>query len=442
MLFPVKSIIQRSLLLAGLAFAAHACDEMSGDVIPSDEEIDQAVDLDAALAVNGPVLVDLVQASNLTGASTISIVKEPSKGTVSILSSALLLYTPNADFTNGTDQVVYSVCAGGKCDEGTIQFTYVSDGTRCYSMAVPDQGYGKPTDPQIVIDVLANDILCDDQFDVSTLKVPNQPAHGEAKIIDGVLFYYPVTDYAGPVYVVYSIAGRANPSKLYYGMASISVHPETITVQAVNDVFHYTAAEYAALLEASPGNQITYTLPQIFGNDQTGGVQYIELEVSIVTQPQHGTARYEQNEVFRYKPEDGYSGSDSFTYQICYDGYCSQATVSINVAESGPVQAVADEIVYTHAQYLAAINGFGALNIPFDNILGNDVLGGAPINQVQVTIPDQQLYEGSVQYFSLEMFKFTPNNHFGGHASFVYIICYDGQCSETTVTITVPDWPQ
>src|SRR5687767_6199358 len=103
MLFPVKSIVRRSLLLAGLALAAQACDEMSGDVIPSDEEIDQAVDLDAAMAVNGPVLVDLVQASKLTGASTISIVQEPTRGTVSILSSALLMYTPNEDFTSGTD---------------------------------------------------------------------------------------------------------------------------------------------------------------------------------------------------------------------------------------------------------------------------------------------------------------------------------------------------
>ena len=442
MLFPVKSIIRRGLLLAGLAFAAQACDEMNGDVIPSDEEIDQAVDLDAALAVNGPVLVDLVQASNLTGASTISIVKEPSKGTVSILSSALLLYTPNENFTSGTDQVVYSVCAGGKCDEGTIQFTYVSDETKCYSMAVPDLGYGKPTDPQIVVDVLANDILCDDQFDVSTLKVPSQPAQGEAKIIDGMLFYYPVTDYAGPVYVVYSVAGRANPNKLYYGMVSISVHPETITLQAVNDVFNYTAAEYAALLEAWPGNQITYTLPQIFGNDQIGDVTYIELEVAIVEQPQHGTATYEQNEVFRYRPTDGYRGSDSFAYKICYDGQCSQATVTINVGEAeGPVQAVNDEIVYTHAQYLDMIASQGALNIPFNDIVGNDELNGVPTNQLQITTP-QQPYSGSIQYFSLEMFKFIPNNHFGGQESFIYMICHDGQCSETTVTITITGWPQ
>lgn len=441
MLFPVKSIIRRSLLLVGLALAAQACDEMSGDVIPSDEEIDQAVDLDAAMVVNGPVLVDLVQASKLTGASTISIVQEPTKGTVSILSSALLMYTPNEDFTSGTDQVVYSVCADGKCDEGTIEFTYVSDETKCYSMAVPDQGYGKPTDPQIVVDVLANDILCDDQFDVATLKVTNQPAQGEAKIIDGLLFYYPVTDYAGPVYVVYSVAGRANPKVLYYGVASISVHPETITVQAVNDVFNYTAAEYAALLEAWPGNQITYPLSAIFGNDQIGGVQYIELEVSIVTPPQHGTARYEQNEVFRYSPEDGYSGSDSFTYQICYDGSCSQATVSINVGEAGPIQAVGDDIVYTHAQYLEMMANYDALNIPFQDIIGNDVLNGVPTNQLQITTP-QQPYSGSIQYFSLEMFKFIPNNHFGGQESFIYMICHDGQCSETTVTITITDWPQ
>ncbi|MBT1686771.1 Ig-like domain-containing protein [Dawidia soli] len=441
MLFPVKSIIRRSLLVAGLALAAQACDEMSGDVIPTEEEIDQAVDLDAALAVNGPVLVDLVQAAKLTGAATISIVQEPTKGTVSILSSALLMYTPNKDFTNGTDQVIYSVCAGGNCDEGTIDFTYVSDETKCYSMAVPDLGYGKPTDPQIIVDVLENDILCDDQFDVSTLKVVSQPTAGEAKIIDGLLFYYPVTDYAGPIYIVYSVAGRANPNTLYYGMASISVQPEVITLQAVNDAFHYTAAEYAALLEASPGNQITYPLSAIFGNDQIGNLTYIELDVEIVDAPAHGTARYEQNEVFRYTPAEGYRGSDSFVYKICYDGQCSQATVSIDVAETQPLRAVADEIVYTHAQYLDMIGTYGALNIPIDNIFGNDVLNDVPVSQLQVTTP-QQPYSGSIQYFSLEMFKFTPNNHFDGSESFIYMICHDGQCSETEVTITVTDWPQ
>jgi hypothetical protein len=439
MLFSGKSILRRSLLLAGLAFAAQACDEMSGDVIPSDEEIDRAVDLNAAMAVNGPVLVDLVQAAKLTGPATISIVKDPTKGTVEILNSALLLYTPKVDFTNGSDQVVYSVCADGHCDEGTIDFNYVSGETKCYSMAVPDVAAGKPTDPYIFVDVLKNDILCDDQFDVSTLKVVNPPPAGEAKIIDGILFYYPVTDYAGPVYIVYSVTGRANPSTLYYGMASITVQPETLTLRAVNDVYDYTLAEYNALLEADP-HTIVYPQSEIFGNDDLGNLTYNDLTVEIVQAPANGSVIFEQNLGFFFRPTEGYRGSDTFTYKICADGQCSQATVSINVAGAG-IRAVADEFVLTHAQYLQAIEQYGALNIPFDNILSNDDLNGVAMNQLQVTTP-QQPYSGSVQYFSLEMFKFTPNNHFGGSETFIYMICHNGQCSETNVTITVTGWPQ
>jgi hypothetical protein len=440
MLFSVESILKRSLLLAGMAFAAQACDEMSGDVIPTDEEIDRAVDLNAAMAVNGPVLVDLVQAAKLTGPSTISIVKDPTKGTVEILNSALLLYTPNKDFTNGTDQVVYSVCGDGHCDEGKIDFTYVSDEAKCYSMAVPDAASGKATDEYIFVDVLKNDILCDDTFDKSTVKIVNQPPAGEAKIIDAMLFYYPAADYVGPVYIVYSVAGRANPNTLYYGMATITVQPAVPTFQAVNDVFNYTWLEYDALLEADPYT-IVYPQAGIFGNDLIGEAGYDDLTVEIVEGPATGTVIFERNLGFFFRPSQGHRGSDSFTYKICYNGECSQATVSINVGEMGPIQAVNDEIVYTHAEYLNMLASYDALNIPFDRIINNDVFSGIPINRLTFDVP-QQPSTGSVQIYQPDIFRFYPDNDFGGRVTFIYTICSTTNCTEATVTIIISDWPQ
>ena len=57
-----------------------------------------------------------------------------------------------------------------------------------------------------------------------------------------------------------------------------------------------------------------------------------------VTAPSYGTVTIHPDGMFTYLPDAGFSGSDSFEYEVCdADGGCSTATVTITVRNNAPV---------------------------------------------------------------------------------------------------------
>jgi hypothetical protein len=430
-------LLYRCLLIPALLIA-FGCDDLGKDVVPPAEKVDQAADLNSTLAVNGPVLVNLVQSSNLTGNATISIVEQPTKGTLAILNSALLKYTPHQDFTSGNDHATYQVCVDGNCDTGRIDFNYESNGGQCQVTAVYDKASGLPTAAQIVVDVLRNDITCGGQFDVSTLKVVEAPAHGEAKPIDGLIFYYPEEDYQGAVGLVYSVALRSAPTVLYYGVLDITLQPAPAALTAVPDEFSYLYAEFADL--SNSGTRMNFALNDILGNDELGALGYTDLTVTITRQPTRGTVTYYFNELFQWNPGTMFSGTDSFAYRICHNGDCSEAEVQITVAEPEPAPvAVPDDVVMTRASYDDAIQA-GYIYFPYQNLVQNDNYNGIPTSEVVMSVSAQPETGGTVQLLGQDVFKFVPTGAFAGQMSFKYQLCYGDRCSEAVVTFTVTGW--
>jgi hypothetical protein len=429
-------ILYRCLLIPALLMA-WGCDDMSNDVVPPDEKIDQAANLTSTLAVNGPVLVDLVQGSTLTGNATFSIVEQPTRGTLAILSSALLKYTPHQDFTSGNDHATYKVCVDGNCDSGRIDFNYVSQGGQCQAAAVYDKASGRATDPQVVVDVLRNDVACGGQFDVNTLKVVEAPAHGEAAPVDGLIFYYPQDDYQGSVQLIYSVALRSAPDAKYYGVVDITLQPAPVALTAVDDAFSYSYAEFADL--SNLGVRMNYSLEDILGNDELNGLAYSDLTVTITRQPTHGTVTYYFNELFQWNPGSVFSGTDSFAYRICHNGECSEGEVQIAIAEEGPKPtAVPDDIVMTRAEYDNAMLA-GYIYFPYQQLVENDDFDGLAQSEVIMSVGAQP-ETGTVTLLGQDVFKFVPSGIFAGEMFFKYQLCYDGKCSEAVVTFTVTGW--
>jgi len=433
-----SKILYRCLLAPALLAACWACDDMSKDVVPPQEKIDQATNLTSTLAVNGPVLVDLVKSSNLTGNATITIVEQPAKGTLAILNSALLKYTPYLDFISGNDHATYKVCVDGTCDTGQIEFKYVTPDGECRVTAVYDHAAGKAGDANVVVDVLKNDITCGGQFDVNTLKVVTQPEHGEAGPLDGLIFYHPDPAFQGTVHLIYSVALRSAPSVLYYGVVDIDLAATPAALTAVNDAFSYTYAQFADI--SAQGVRVNYSLDAILGNDQIGKLTYNDLTISITRQPAHGSVTYFSRELFQWAPGSVFSGTDSFAYQICYNGQCSEGVVHINIGEQeGPRPTpMPDDIVMTRAEYDDAIQA-GYLYFTYQKIVGNDDFDGVPATEVQIMVSAQPEY-GTVTYLGPDVFKFVPSASFAGSTFFKYMMCYNGVCVDATVTITVTGW--
>lgn len=62
--------------------------------------------------------------------------------------------------------------------------------------------------------------------------------------------------------------------------------------------------------------------------------------LAVTTPPQHGTATVESGEVVRYSPTAGFSGQDTFQYQLCdTKGACGAATVTLTVEPPADVLA-------------------------------------------------------------------------------------------------------
>ena len=54
------------------------------------------------------------------------------------------------------------------------------------------------------------------------------------------------------------------------------------------------------------------------------------LSCNVIQQPTHGSATYE-NDIMRYTPDNGFSGTDSFRYRITCSGQSAEATVNVTV---------------------------------------------------------------------------------------------------------------
>jgi hypothetical protein len=165
--------------------------------------------------------------------------------------------------------------------------------------------------------------------------------------------------------------------------------------------------------------------PGVLGNDTGGGTLTATLESDL--SEEMGTLTLYADGSFDYEPKMDYLGTASFTYRACDGTICSEpATVTIEVKDV-PV-AVDDD-------YEMPINT--TLIVPAPGVLKNDSApGGAALNAVLVTGVDPLI--GTLNLLSTGGFSFTPVTGFTGEASFTYLACYEGICSEpATVTIAV-----
>lgn len=149
--------------------------------------------------------------------------------------------------------------------------------------------------------------------------------------------------------------------------------------------------------------------------------------VSVVSGPSSGSLVNHGDGTFSYTPNAGFTGTDSFTYQICdTQGACDTATVTIYVAPvNHPPLAVEDKT-----------NGFEDTPVTIQ-VLGNDSdPDGDPLTIQSYTQPGH----GSVIQNADGTFTYTPEGDFHGTDTFTYTVCDpSGLCSTTVVTMDVAE---
>ena len=159
--------------------------------------------------------------------------------------------------------------------------------------------------------------------------------------------------------------------------------------------------------------------------------------VALGSDVSHGTLILQSNGLFTYTPNDGFAGTDSFTYvadngleALSYqaldaDSNSKLATVSITVEPAGDAPVGADDMY--------AVGEDETLVVEASGVLANDAdVDGDPLTATLVDGPAH----GTLKLGDDGSFEYTPNPDFHGSDGFTYL-ANDGQLDGNLATVSI-----
>lgn len=198
-----------------------------------------AVDDNTSIFDNEIATTDVTLNDDFCGgvAPTPTVVSVSGSGSVVVLASGALEYTPMAGFT-GMDTVQYSVCnTGGLCDTA---YWFVT--VNAIPLCVPvDDFRSLASNTSSVFDATANDIDCGNVPNILVL-----PVNGVANVeSNGFISYSPLVNFVGVDSLTYTLCSDVNPNQC----ATAKVYYEVVT--GIKDV-----ATYSITIAPNPANEL------------------------------------------------------------------------------------------------------------------------------------------------------------------------------------------
>lgn len=276
-------------------------------------------------AVSGNVLTNDDLATG-TGPLTVTTtpVQAPANGTVVLNANGTYTYTPTNGFT-GNDRFVYRVCDSGNpaiCDEATVTISVrpTNPSGNNPPVAIGDKFATTQEQP-----VSGNVILNDKDPDAGqtiTASVIQQPTNGILTFNpNGTFTYTPTTGFTGDDFFLYRVCDNGTPVLCDTARVDLNVYPANagaIPPTANDDLF------FRAPTGTATGN--------IIANDKDNSNTGLDITTTPVSGPSNGTVVINSDGTFTYTPNAGYTGGDSFRYQVCdrqNPKQCATATVFI-----------------------------------------------------------------------------------------------------------------
>ncbi|MBX2903476.1 MAG: tandem-95 repeat protein [Chitinophagales bacterium] len=383
---------------------------------------------DEGVAVNGNVKLNDSDPNGDPLTVTTTPLQTVSHGTVSLNSNGTFTYVPDANFY-GVDSFVYRVC-----DNGTPS---LCDTATAYITIVPKNDPPVAEDIELSVEegesvgVNVGSLVSDPEGDPVTISYPSGfPS------IPGVTFV--VT--GNGTFDVHTSAGTAPQTLSFpYQACDIANYPVTPLCDTATVTIHILPKDtvndppYANNDRASTKVNVPATNINVLAND--GDPNNDSLTVSLVSQPNNGTATQNPDGTVNYIPNNGFVGIDTFVYRVCDDGVpslCDTALVIIDVTDeplnvNDPPFAAND---YYTTDEGVAVNGNVKLNDSDPN--------GDPLTVT--TTPLQTVSHGTVSLNSNGTFTYVPDANFYGVDSFVYRVCDNGTpslCDTATAYITI-----
>jgi large repetitive protein len=365
---------------------------------------------------------------------SVTLLSQTLHGTVVLNANGTYVYTPLPGYV-GMDSFQYRVCDNSSpalCDIATVNFT-IQDvqrpGNNSAPVALPDNVVTQQGN-SLIINVRGNDY----DPDGGTLSMPtivSNPTNGTVILNpDGTFTYRPNAGYSGPDSFVYRVCDNGSPAMCTNATVNVTVTQPNIPPGGVTP--NRTPV-------AMPDNMVTTRNTLLNGSVASNDYDLDAgqtLVYSLVNNPVSGTIVFNPNGTFTYTPNNGFVGTDYFSYKVCDNGlpsYCSIATATLSVMAPNPTPTinrapVANADMPSTQQGVAVV--FNVLANDFDpdnNALGVPTLVSNPVN-------------GTVVIASNGLMTYTPNLGFVGVDTYTYRVCDNGTpslCSTASVVLTV-----
>ena len=250
----------------------------------------------------------------------------PANGTVIVLSDGSFTYTPNDGFV-GTDTFIYQVQDNSPAAPltafGNVTIQVVEQGNLAPNAM--DDEFTVLEDATLTVTapgVLGNDT--DGDNDDLTAELLTVPANGSVDFsADGSFVYTPDLDFNGIDSFTYRASDGTDSDT---ATVSIEVTSVNDAPEAEND-FYSTPFETVLEVSANGG---------LLANDTD--IDSENLIVSMTTQPANGTLEFDADGSFVYTPDDGFSGTDTFSYVVQDDGTPPVSAFAVATIEVGQPQ--------------------------------------------------------------------------------------------------------
>ncbi len=254
------------------------------------------------------------------------LVSGPSHGSLALNADGSFTYTPNANYA-GSDSFTYAASDGNLTSSPvTVNITVLAVN---HAPSATGDSYSTNENTPLVVTapgVLSNDN--DPDGDHLSAVLVNGPSHGTLVLnADGSFTYTPSTGYSGTDSFTY----QASDGSLISGAVTVNllINAANHAPTAVAD--SYSTGRNRSLVVATPG---------VLANDTDPDGDH--LSAFLVSGPSYGKLIFNSNGSFTYTPKPGYSGTDSFTYQVS-DGSLLSAPVCVTLTiTSTPLNITGD----------------------------------------------------------------------------------------------------
>ncbi|WP_321529767.1 tandem-95 repeat protein [uncultured Desulfuromonas sp.] len=286
----------------------------------------------ATTRVNQPVTTPVLDNDSFEGTPRITAFTPPGHGTVTDNGDGTLTYTPEEGYT-GSDSYTYTVTSGGVTETATVTISVTND-----ALIANDDARTTPEDTPISGNVISGggdgDVADSDgdgdtltvtqiRIDGTTYAVPENGSvsvdlAGQGTLVmsgDGSYDFTPVADWHGTV-----------PGILY--TVSDGTGADNGTATARLDIVVTPVVDIADDAATTRVNQPVTT--PVLDNDSFEGTP----RITAFTPPGHGTVTDNGDGTLTYTPDEGYTGSDSYTYTVTSGGVTESATVTLDVTDT------------------------------------------------------------------------------------------------------------